>query len=149
MKVYVASSWRNLRQPTVVAELKIAGHEVYDFRNPREGEHGFHWSEIDPKWKSWTPEAYRQALDNQLSVIWFASDMDALEWCDALVYVLSCGRSASLEAGWAAGAGKSTIALLADGEPDLMIKMLDHVCCTLDEVLLILSKGAPKKEVAR
>ena len=34
MKIYVASSWRNAQQPAVVARLREAGHEVYDFRNP-------------------------------------------------------------------------------------------------------------------
>lgn len=38
MKVYVASSWRNKLQPDVVAIIRAAGHEVYDFRNPEEGE---------------------------------------------------------------------------------------------------------------
>jgi hypothetical protein len=51
--------------------------------------------------------------------------MGALRWCDTCVLVLPSGRSAHLEAGWAAGAGKTTIGLLADGEPDLMWKMLD------------------------
>ena len=35
-KIYVASSWRNPYQPEVVAALKKAGHEVYDFRNPKD-----------------------------------------------------------------------------------------------------------------
>lgn len=46
--IYVASSWRNPYQPVVVGELRFMGHEVYDFRNPEPGSHGFHWSEIDP-----------------------------------------------------------------------------------------------------
>ena len=33
-KIYVASSWRNEYYPEVVAKLREAGHEVYDFRNP-------------------------------------------------------------------------------------------------------------------
>jgi len=33
-KIYVASSWRNDYYPKVVAKLREAGHEVYDFRNP-------------------------------------------------------------------------------------------------------------------
>jgi len=51
MSIYVASSWRNTHQPSVVAALREAGHDVYDFRNPRPGDHGFHWSMIDPDWK--------------------------------------------------------------------------------------------------
>jgi hypothetical protein len=33
-KIYLASSWRNERQPELVRILREAGHEVYDFRNP-------------------------------------------------------------------------------------------------------------------
>jgi hypothetical protein len=32
-KVYVASSWRNIYQPSVVEQLRADGHEVYVFRN--------------------------------------------------------------------------------------------------------------------
>lgn len=32
MKIYVASSWRNKFQSTVVEKLKWAGHDVYDFK---------------------------------------------------------------------------------------------------------------------
>ena len=32
-RIYVASSWRDPYQPEVVAALREAGHEVYDFRN--------------------------------------------------------------------------------------------------------------------
>ena len=35
-KIYLASSWRNERQPQAVQILRDAGHEVYDFRNPAE-----------------------------------------------------------------------------------------------------------------
>lgn len=33
-RIYVASSWRCVEQPRIVALLRGAGHEVYDFRNP-------------------------------------------------------------------------------------------------------------------
>ena len=32
-RIYVASSWRNEFYPEVVAKLREAGHEVYDFHN--------------------------------------------------------------------------------------------------------------------
>ena len=37
-KIYVASSWRNEYYPEVVAKLREAGHDVYDFRNPPSGD---------------------------------------------------------------------------------------------------------------
>lgn len=141
MKIYVASSWRNEHQPEVVQALRNMGHEVYDFRNPREGDNGFHWSEIDPAWELWTPERYLEYLSHPMAVTAFASDMDALGWCEAVVAVQPFGRSASLELGWAVGAGKLTVLLLAAGEPELMVKMCDHVCVEIEEVLAAL--GTP------
>ena len=128
MKIYVASSWRNNMQPKVVEALRIQGHEVYDFKNPEPGNNGFHWSEIDPEWKNWTPDQFANALQHPIAELGFERDMKALMECDACVLVMPCGRSAHLEAGYAIGAGKPTIILLADGEPELMYKMADFVC---------------------
>jgi len=141
MKIYVASSWRNQRQPGVVERLRAEGHEVYDFRHPAPGNDGFAWSDIDEGWQAWTTEEYVAALTHPVAERGFSSDMDAIRWADACVYVLPCGRSASLEVGWAAGAGKLTIALLDDAEPELMVKMLDHVCLSLDEVVDALARA--------
>jgi hypothetical protein len=46
----------------------------------------------------------------------------------------------ALELGWAAGAGKATIVLLADGEPELMLKMADHLCLDMWEVIAALEE---------
>lgn len=134
MRVYVASSWQNDYQPTVVRALRELGHEVYDFRNPADGDRGFHWSEIDGNWQRWTPEEYRRELEHPLAVAGFKSGMAALKCSEVVVAVQPFGRSASLELGWAVGAGKVTILLLATGEPELMVKMCDHICVSLDEV---------------
>jgi nucleoside 2-deoxyribosyltransferase len=136
VKIYVASSWRNPRQPDVVTALRAIGHNVYDFRHPAPGATGFAWSEIDPEWQSWTAEAYREALDHVLAEEGFRRDMDALRGCDACLLVLPSGRSAHLEAGWAAGAGKHVAVLTNDGEePELMAKMAGAVLVDLQEVL--------------
>lgn len=135
MNIYVASSWRNYCQPAIVKLLHGYGHEVYDFRHPVPGDNGFHWSEIDERWQDWSPEGYRQGLVHHLAEDGFAKDMAALRRCDIVVAVQPFGRSASLELGWAAGAGKHTILLLAPGEPELMVKMCDEICCSPDEVL--------------
>lgn len=140
-KVYVASSWRNDIQPEVVLKLRDAGHEVYDFRQPHQtgpdrGRRGvwFHWSEISPDWQSWTAEEYRDALSTKTAEDGFNSDLDAIKWCDALVMVQPCGRSAALELGYAAGMGKETVILLREGEPELMFKVAT-LCCSMEEVV--------------
>lgn len=138
MKIYVASSWRNQEQPFIVKTLRMNGHQVYDFKNPEEGNRGFHWSDIDPEWKSWSPEKYRECLDHPIACQGFQADYDAMEWADVFVGVQPFGRSASIEMGWAAGQEKSTILLLESGEPELMVKVFDHICCNIHEVLSLL-----------
>ncbi len=151
MKIYVASSWRNENQPQVVQRLRDEGHDVYDFRNPKEHIHerdeGFHWSDIDPEWKNWTPEQFVGALDHPLAEAGFKSDMHGLTTAEALVLVMPCGRSAHLEMGYAAGAGIPTIILMADGEPELMYKMATAFAIDLDGVVESLKgiERRPKK----
>lgn len=140
LKLYVASSWRNARQPTVVAELREAGHEVYDFRHPAPGNEGFHWSEIDPAWKTWTPEQYREALGHPVADRGFELDLQGMVESDACVLVMPCGRSAHLEAGWFAGLGRPVVVLLDEAfEPELMYKLTASVCLSMEEVLRILA----------
>jgi hypothetical protein len=152
VKIYVASSWRNPDQPLVVGVLRRQGHQVYDFRQPHLGpgkrSKGFHWSEIDPDWQSWTPAQFRRALQHPTAVDGFSSDMVGLDWCDACVLAMPCGRSAHLELGYARGAGKFTIILLAKSEPELMYGMVDSICTTPEEMIeAIRAEGARLKLV--
>lgn len=136
MKIYVASSWRNLMQAAVVHTLRAAGHEVYDFKNPHPGDNGFSWRSIDPNWENWTPAEHVEGLQHQIAQAGFKNDMDALRECEACVLVLPCGRSAHLELGWAVGAGKKTYVLEIEPiEPDLMYLMCDKIFTTFDQLL--------------
>lgn len=146
MKIYVASSWRNLMQQGVVHTLRAAGHEVYDFKHPVPGNEGFRWSEIDPNWQGWEPEKYRESLFHPIAENGFQRDMEALRGCDACVLVLPCGRSAHLEAGFAVGAGKPLFVLIIEPqEPELMYLMAyrdvpGSICTDLSELLGELEK---------
>ena len=64
MKIYLASSWRNAEQPELVALLRGAGHDVYDFRNPP-GKSGFQWGEISTRWQDWDPAEFRASLEHE------------------------------------------------------------------------------------
>lgn len=126
-KVYVASSWRNPWQQAAVAYLINAGFDVYDFRNPGGGDdNGFHWSDIDPDWKKWDFNRYAEGLRHRLAEDGFGKDFSAMKECDGCLLVNPCGRSAHLELGWFAGAGKPTAIWIPHGEriePELMYKM--------------------------
>jgi hypothetical protein len=133
--IYVASSWRNLLSAGVVKALRARGHQVYDFRNPAPGNDGFRWTEIDPDWKLWSPEEFRDALLSPVAEQGFGYDRAALDACAACVLVLPCGKSAHLEAGYAAGQGKPVFFLtLACTEPELMYKLGSGVLTSLDEL---------------
>lgn len=135
MKIYVASSWRNLLQPAIVSMCRAAGHETYDFRNPRPGQKGFAWREIDGGWETWTPDQYRRALQHPISAAAYQLDIDALKGCDACVLVLPSGRSASWEFGYAMGQGKRGIVVQFDKvEPELMYREAT-ICTTSNELL--------------
>jgi hypothetical protein len=144
VRVYVASSWRNPWQPTTVALLRAAGHEVYDFQHPPGGDHlGFSWSEVDEGWRRWGARQYLLALGDPIAVAGFESDFAAMQWADAGVLLLPCGRSAHLEAGWFIGAGKPLHIVLDEAEfpapggsnPELMYRMATSVSTTVGALL--------------
>lgn len=137
MKLYVASSWRNEYYPDVVKALREAGHDVYDFRNPPSGEGGFKWSYIDENYMDWTPEQYREQLENNpLALKQLKNDIEAMKSCDTCVLVLPCGRSAHTEAGWFVGAGRRVYVYIpCKQEPELMYKLFDGVCCNIEELI--------------
>ena len=143
-KVYVASSWRNLAQPGVVAAIRKMGHDVYDFRHPKPGDTGFSWGDIAAEWQGWSAQEYIDGLNHPIAEAGFKSDFDAMQWADTFVLVQPCGRSAHLEMGWAVGAGKATIMVLGpDIEPELMVKMCDHVCVNLGAALELFELRIP------
>lgn len=133
MNIYVASSWRNTFQPLVVAALREDGHDVYDFKDSE----GFHWTEVDGGWQDWPSDIskYLKGLQHPCAERGFNRDMTALHESDVCVYVMPCGVSASLEAGWACGAGKPVIVYVPGlREPDLMVKMADLITTDLSKV---------------
>ena len=140
-KIYVASSWRNPYQPEVVEALRKAGHEVYDFRNPKDNPGGFHWADVDENWQDWEPEEYIRNLTHPVAEKGFKADLDAMLWADTCVLVLPCGRSAHTEAGWCKGRGMKTIVYIPKmEEPELMYKLFDAVTDSIEGILADIGK---------
>lgn len=137
MRIYVASSWRNAAQQTVVEALRTVGHDVYDFRNPAPGDNGFGWRQCTDEPQPWSAETMRTVLDHPVARAGFEKDMAALRGAEATVLVLPCGRSAHLELGWATGHGQRTYVLLDDpiSEPELMYLMNTKICTSVNEVI--------------
>lgn len=148
MKIYVASSWKNLLQPGIIHVLRRCGHEVYDFRNPAPGNNGFGWKDVMPSYTGArvNPVEYRDCLKHPVAQAAYASDIEALRWCDAVVYVMPCGRSASWELGYAIGQGKKGyVVMFEEGEPDLMFSEATIVT-NMDE--LFSAFGEPTEALA-
>ena len=143
-RIYLASSWRNPEQPELVQALRHWGHQVYDFRNPAPGNDGFRWTELDPDWLNWTPERYAELVrTHPIARAGFALDHAALDWCDTCVLLLPSGRSAHLQAGYAAGQGKRVIVYLRPDkfEPELMYLLCSAIVTDLPGLIFALQAG--------
>lgn len=143
LKVYLASSWRNKKYPDVLSKLEAAEFDVYDFRDPQ---HGFSWDDIESNHRQWTAERYLYNLFHPKATRAFNQDFGALTNCDALVLLHPCGRSAHLEAGYAAGNGKPVYVLIDAEDPDkadLMVRMCTGIHTDVDEIVREL-KGLQK-----
>ncbi len=107
MKIYIATSWKLEKIAKMLAEkLREAGHEVDCFCDPSTGRFVFSWDEI-PDVKE-NPQAY-DAIDmmkDPRTQRAFKEDKGFIDWAEAVVMILPCGRSAHLEAGYAKGCGK-------------------------------------------
>ena len=147
LKIYIATSWRNETQPLAVKYLRAEGFDVYDFRNPCKGDHGFHWSEIDPEWQSWDADKYIKSLLHPLAVKGFDKDWRAMKSADACLLILPCGRSAHIEAGYFVGAGKFLVIMVEDkNEPELMYKMACAIVKDLDSAVKIFKRIRKSKD---
>ncbi|MGL5936392.1 MAG: hypothetical protein ACRCZI_12325 [Cetobacterium sp.] len=137
MKIYVASSWRNIYQELVVGVLRRRGYEVYDFR---EGG-GFSWREVDEHWLRWRPQEYLEGLNHVVSQRGYGRDMHALMNCDVCIMVMPCGLSSGLELGYAVGHGKRTAVYVPSfREPELMVKMADYIALNISDLVMWVEK---------
>lgn len=133
MKIYVASSWRNHEQQTIVRWLTACGQDVYDFKNPP-NKAGFGWEQTNAG-KPQRPATLMATLNDPIAEAGFEADVTALRECDICILVMPAGISANLELGYAAGAGKKTVVYIPDAayedgrafEPELMWKVADHI----------------------
>lgn len=133
MKVYVASSWRTPTHPDVVAALRTAGHDVYDYRDE-----GFEWSDVGMDKVNASYVDMRRVLLDEAVETQFEKDLKALDWADALVLVLPAGRSAHTEFGYMCGrqGDPLTIIIWSPSEPDLLHLLADEIVSTIDEVVI-------------
>lgn len=132
-KIYVASSWNNDLQPHIVGVLRQRGYEVYDFReNPAFNELSLHPQDLI------RPEEHHKIPEEALQRA-FEKDMEALDWCDAVVLVNLCGISAHMELAYAIGKGKPGFIVYQPHRSELMTRMACQPCPNVEELLVKIS----------
>lgn len=137
MRIYVASSWRTPRHAKVVERLRREGYEVYDYRDANQA---FAWNRIAPMPETWPAAMCVDALDVPEAREAFRRDCAALIAADVVVGVQPFGASAGLEMGFAAGAGKPTFLLAADGCPELMTGLLSGRSDDIEKIVSAIVK---------
>lgn len=144
INIYVASSWKNSSQQTLVQMLVDKGYNVYDFKHPNNiiddsMKNGFHWSDVDPNYKNLDSEALLKLFEHQKVQNHFYIDFNALDNCDICILLLPCGKSAHIEAGYAVGRGKETI-ICTNGErtDEIMYLMCgyENIVTSLEDALV-------------
>ena len=148
-RIYVASSWKNDAQPSVVEKLRDEGHKVYDFRHNSHGEETNVWTEIDPDYMSWSKEGFKAMLKSEKAMQRFNRHLGALSDADTCVLLLPCGRSAHSEAGLMAGMGKRVIVcdLSERPFPELMYNLFNDYVFSIEDLLALVN--APQRGVCR
>ena len=110
MKIYLASSWKNKEAVLELAKwLRADGHEVDAFCDGKT-RISFNWSELShiihkEGWNINDLDAKSMMKHWRVQTA-FQEDKTYLDWSDAVIMLMPCGRSAHLEAGYAAGSGK-------------------------------------------
>lgn len=156
MKIYLASSWKMQRTVLEMSRiLKTEGHEVDAFCVPSDNRVSFNWEELTDIMKD---EQLNLDKMNAIDMMkhWrvkeaFEDDKKWIDWADALIMLMPCGRSSHLEAGYAAGTGKKLYIIggFKKGEFDTMYGFADGMfdyseIQDLMDLLKIQEQGTPK-----
>ena len=123
MKIYIASSWKNEKECITLANLlRLDGHEVDCFCDKNSGRL-FNFNDLPDI----TGRNGITILDEPIVQKAFTEDKKWIDWAEAVVLLLPCGKSAHLEAGYAKGRNKQLFILgeFPKGEFDVMYGFAD------------------------
>jgi len=145
LRVYLASSSKNTLVDGVLAAMRAAGHEVYDFRTSGRGPANI----FDPAREVWPPDDYVAALTAPIARTQYNADLAALVAADCVVLVTPCGNDAHAEAGFAHGRNVPVITYLGEGfRPGLMHKFFGNFVATIPDLLFALTFVVPRDAAA-
>jgi len=126
MKIYLASSWKNKEAVLEMATLLRDEGHVVDAFCEEDRAVSFNWSDLfetmDKEGLDITEYGARDVINHWMVQDAFMYDKQQLDWCDAVVMLLPCGRSSHMEAGYAVGMGKKLYIVggFEKGEFDVM-----------------------------
>lgn len=131
-RIYIASSWKNSSWLSHLAKIfREDGHLVDLFCEPCKHRTVFNWEALIYSLDGRNPKetTIKEIIDVPRVVDAFEQDKTWLDWCDVVIMVLPCGRSAHLEAGYGKGSGKELYIIgdFAPGEFDLMYRFADGI----------------------
>ncbi len=139
MKIYMASSWKNIDMVRSIAQFfRDNGHEVDDFTDSSRGRYVFFFRDL-PGYENLNAVTL---FDHDQAVKAFIEDRKYIDWSEVVFLLLPSGKSAHLEAGYAAGSGKKLIIFQESyptGEFDVMYGFADLLTSDMNEVLKTLA----------
>lgn len=130
MKLYLASSWKNATWLTGLAKTFTSrGHLVDCFCDGSNGRSVFRWTELGKTPDAMMEHDAKTVFEYPIVLRAFDEDKRWLDWAEAVILCLPCGRSAHLEAGYAKGQGKKLwiYGVLPKGEFDVMYGFADGI----------------------
>ena len=129
---YLASSWSNPRHPEILAALRSAGLDVYDYRDP-----GFSFDSIDRAWREWSVSDALAAYRHPLAVAAWHADRAALDRADLCVALKPGGWSTAAEASYVRVRGRPLFILntASPYRPDLLDNLADGIFDSVGELL--------------
>lgn len=135
MKIYLAGSFKNIFNCRGVGELLRAHFSsVYVFCDAEEDAYRESMA-VREGGREKTMTMIDAVHDATVNNIYQANRL-ALDWCDAVIVLLPCGKSAHLEAGYVIGKGKPAFVI---GEP--ILGEWDAMYCMLNGVFPMTNEG--------
>jgi hypothetical protein len=144
LRIYLASLSRNTLIDDVLAAVRGAGQEAYDFRASGRGP-----AQIFPPREIWKPESYVEAITDPIAQTQFAADLAALNAADCVILATPCGNDAHAEAGYAHGRNTPVIVHLSEGfRPGLMHRLSNGFTADIPSLLFALTRIVPRDATA-
>lgn len=153
-RIYIASSWKNAETVREIAtSLAAIGYGVYDFTD---GDMHFSFNAADIERFAGKREEIDWLEFNECpeAHLAFKADRFGINWADAVLMLLPCGRSAHLEAGYAVGRNKPLIIYgdLPKGEFETMygfaydcIRRTESMKNDIEKISMVISNAISSK----